>query len=215
MKPLRLNVLLITLIFFSILLFGCGQKSNKPTEDKEKPPESLSQLEKNIDSIIDSLDKEGKIVDISQTNNTQPSGQSKDSSEGQSGNSSDKSNQQSEEGNKSEGSNQNSQEGGAQEQSKNQSQQPQQTEQESVWGSVDKIIKDTHKKWNEYVPSANKVAVTGDMLSSFTADLNTLTNDIAVKNLATTLNDANNLYKYIPEFLSHYSSKSVDIKRLK
>lgn len=194
--------IIITLV---LILFGCNQKSQKPSATDEKPPESLLRVEKSIESIIDSLDKEGKIEEADKPQQGQEA-----SANNQQGNSNQKSNQAEGGGNPNqEGSQQGTQQG-----SQQGTQQGGQ-QQQNPWEQADKTIKEIHNQWNEFQPQAAKIGISKDLIDSFGSDLNTLTNDIAVKNLMSTLNNANNLYKYIPDFLSHYKDKSADMKRLK
>lgn len=213
---MKSHILQKTLIFtiVAMLLFlivGCNKKSQKPQQStSDKPPEVLTNVEKNIDSIIDSLDKEGKIEEstsgqksqgIRESSNT-PSSKSQGSQEGQGG-------QSTQSGQSSQGGQGQSQQGQGQQGT------GQQSQQQNPWDQADKTIKQIHMQWSQFQPEAVKTGVSSQVMDNFSNDLNTLTNDISVKNLMTTLNDANNLYKYIPEFMSHYKDKTVDLKRLK
>ena len=203
MRPKSFLKMIVYILGILIIFCSCGQKSSKPQENQEKPPQSLTQIEQNIDSIIDILDKEGKVQESKNTSSqgsSQSGGSSQDSQ--QSGGSGQSSSQS---GGSSQGST-----GGESSQSSKQTQPSTPTN----WEQVDKIIKDTHKKWNEYQPEAVKIGISSEMTNSFDNTLNTLTNNIDGKSLISTLSNATDLYKYIPEFLSHYKSKSVDIKRV-
>lgn len=187
---------------------ACSKKSQKPEENQnEKPPEVLSKLEQNIDSIIDALDKEGKIETPGQGQQT--------AEKSESSNTQSTKNQGSQEGQGEQSSQEQSGQGQQNQGQSAQGQQQQQMQQPNPWEQIDKTIKQMHMQWNQFQPEAVKAGVSPQISDNFSNDLNTVTNDIAVKNLMTTLNDTNNLYKYMPEFLSHYKDKSVDIKRLK
>lgn len=193
----RKTLILFSILGLIILSSGCSKQNQKPQENKsDKPPEVLTKMEQNIDSIIDALDKEGKIEEGSQAKQGQ---EKRESSNTQSNNSQGSQEQQGQGGQSSQG----------------QGEQNQQPQQPNPWDQTDSTIKQIHMQWSQFQPEAVKTGVSIQVMDKFSNDLNVLTNDIAVKNLMTTLNDANNLYKYIPEFMSHYKDKSVDLKRLK
>jgi len=215
LRPKSFLKMIVYILGILIIFCSCGQKSSKPQENQEKPPQSLTQIEQNIDSIIDILDKEGKVQESTETGKQQGQESKNTSSQGssQSGGSSQDSQQSGGSGQSSSQSGGSSQgsTGGESSQSSKQTQPSTPTN----WEQVDKIIKDTHKKWNEYQPEAVKIGISSEMTNSFDNTLNTLTNNIDGKSLISTLSNATDLYKYIPEFLSHYKSKFVDIKRVK
>lgn len=197
-------LILITIILLSI--YGCGQKSQKPSgQSTEKPPQSLSGIEKDIDTIINALDKEWKTGETAQTGQSSPPRESKDvQSQGSSGQGAQGQSSQSSSGQSSGGQSSGQQSSG---QGSNNQQDP--------WQEVDKTIKDLHKKWNEYQPEALKAGASSESITNFTNSLNVLTNTIVSRSIINILSDANNLYKFVPDFLSHHKDKSVDIKRLK
>lgn len=204
LSNLRLLTLFITIIILTVIS-GCGRQSNKPVQNQSgKSSQPLIQIEESINSIIDVLDKEGKFEQAQEAGeDTNAKDVSKTTGSSQSQNSQQQSGQSDQ------------QQGQQQGQQQTQQQGQQQTQAPSPWEQADRTVKSIHKKWNEYQPEAVKVGIQSEIINNFTNDLNILTNDIANKNLMNTLNDANNLYKYIPEFLSHYKEKSIDIKKLR
>lgn len=213
---LKNNRILIILIYLTLvtLLFCCCGKKDSTSQDskKESPPTSLTQMEQTIDSIIEALDKEAKS-DQQQGGQTASSGSKDSQSSGQGGQGGQGSQgeQQGQQGGQSSQGGQQGQQGSQ----GSQGGQNQQSSQVSQWQQADKLVKELHKKWNEFEPDATKVGTPADTISSFSDTLDILTNDIASVNMMDTLINANGLYKFIPEFLSHYESKSVDIKKLK
>lgn len=210
MKNNRILIILIYLTLVTLLFCCCGKKdSTSQDSKKESPPTSLTQMEQTIDSIIEALDKEAKS-DQQQGGQTASSGSKDSQSSGQGGQGSQGEQQGQQGGQSSQGGQQ-----GQQGSQGSQGGQNQQSSQVSQWQQADKLVKELHKKWNEFEPDATKVGTPADTISSFSDTLDILTNDIASVNMMDTLINANGLYKFIPEFLSHYESKSVDIKKLK
>lgn len=207
-------LIFILIISLTPFIYGCSKQSQKPGQSSEQPPKSLTELETNIDLIIDSMDKEWKVKQdqgsgqgASMRESTDVSSQGGQQSSGQGG----------QQGSPGQGSQQGGQagssQGGQQTSQQSSGQGGQQTQ--NPWEQADKTVKNIHMQWNEFQPEAVKSGVTQDSITIFSTILNNLTNDITNKNLIDTLNDANGLYKFIPEFLSHYKDKSIDVKRLK
>lgn len=198
------NILFIKIFILAYIIIlalsGCSGKKVDSTNQQKNPPQDLIKIEEGIDEIISLLDKEGQIQKTpeSSSNQNQSPKESKDS-------------------NSDSGSKEDSKSGSSKEDSKASSSESntQAPVEKSVWDDVDKTIKEIHKSWNEYHPIAIKDGSKNDIVDGFDTDLNILSNSVANKNLMSTLDNGNNLYKYIPEFFKNYSSDQVNIKRLK
>lgn len=185
-------IILIIIIIFSIT--SCksvnkrpsGQKDNigsKQSEQKKQPPKSLSSLENSTKKMIEDLEN----INKNKQNKNEKDREKKQSKESQSNEKNDEQNTKGEKQTK-----------------ENTSNKTASKETQINWEVFDKNIQEMHKKWNEYEVQAKEDGTDSQLINAFKSQLNLLTEKIMGKNEYEVLVEANNLYKYFPQFLNLY-----------
>lgn len=245
--------MLVVLLLFSLLSAGCGkdkkeqsdggQESTK-SQQSEKAPDQLKDLEASIEKIIQELKgpsagedeeqqpKEGQQAEEGKQDQQQngqaqqkdeqqqeqtkkEEGQQKEQTQQDSGSKND----QQKEGEQQEVGQQKQggkQQGGQQQGSKQQAAGQDKTQPQDQWQQVSDTVSTMHYQWNDYMPDAVKNGASTTLLDNFSNSLNILTNTVATRDRMNTLMAASNLYGLIPDFYSLYKTgSSHEIKRIR
>jgi hypothetical protein len=244
-KIYMLTFLIIAMLFST----GCSSKQEKEepqgkqqsaSEEEDKVPELLEELENSIEKIIKNLD--GPSVEVKEDEEGQAKGQGsqqglqENKQQGTEQKQGDKQQGDSQQGNQESGQSSNgqqevgqqSQEQQAQgQQGQNQQSQGQQTQGQQQtgagqaapgdpWKQITPVINDLHYKWNSFLPMAVKKGAGMPLIDGFSNALNSLTDTIIGKNKTNTLMAASYLYAYIPQLYSLYKTEvSPEIKRIR
>jgi hypothetical protein len=232
------------------LLSGCSSEGNQSSPEhqsseeegqSDKIPESLKEMEENIEKIIGILD--GPVVtpfEGKKMMNTQDSenneggtmakkpGQQETQDKNKNGNSSqgesngNTNNGQDKQDNQDNQKNQENQgKGNGTNSEDNQNMQHKQNTNDDIqgadsWEEITSVINKMHYTWNSYLPEALKMGTNQKTIDDFSNALNSLTNTIISKNKSNTLMAANSLYAYIPDLFTNYKTGApAEIKRLR
>ena len=198
----RIKIMLIIMLLFftSLTVSGCGifkkdsNEQSKESEQNEKIPKPLTELETSLESIF-------RTLGAPATGNDKESSEQQKNSEGQEG-TEDKEGTKDKEGTE-------NKEGGGEEQ------QGQVQNKNEPWEQISQTLDQLHEQWNEYMPEAAEKSTDSKVIDNFSDSLNNLTNIITEQDKVKTLLAANNLHSSIPEFYSFYKTKHIgEIKRM-
>lgn len=221
------KISLIVVTIYILLLCACNQNKETPepqakqvkdTEESDKVPKDLENIESSIEKIIKAL--EGPAVSMKDEKEEDQQNQDKSSSESEGQESEEKENNEEnkeDEGDKKENSDdQNSDEQKSSEDSANKSEPQKTATPKDPWQEISSTINKLHYQWNSYIPSATKKNATRGLIDNFDNSLNNLTSTIVTKDKNNTLLAANNLYLFIPDFYMLYKTPtSPEIKRIR
>ena len=218
-KKLLKSIIILAVSMVILNTSGCSlinrifspQQENPGSEQAEKIPKELEEMESGIESIFRTLgapatgedEKEGQD---GQGQSNQGQSKQAQSSSGQ---------EDSKQSNDSQGEKTQGQEKQGQENQGGQQGQQQKQEGANPWKKVSLEIDGLHSKWNNYLPQAVEKRVDSKVIDGFSNSLNDLTNIIEGKNKTNTLLSANLVYSSIPDFYSLYKVQYAgEIKRM-
>lgn len=189
-KKSILLFIITVIVLASVVLEGCKKEPEKSppkspgtqeTQGKEKEPEELKEITKNIESLIKETQKKQEMAKKppEEEGKQKPQGSKQDAGGG-------------------------SQEGGQQ-----QGQQEQQQEDPlKNWDKEEKSVTDIHKKWNTLEIEAVKIGVDDTLRNEFEDNLDSLTDAIMAKDITNTLKTANELYGSAVKIADFYQTNN-------
>ena len=224
------SAFLSSILVITLLMGGCGKNSEQPNaqlqsaqqqQTQEKEPEKLINIEKNMETLIETLggpsvkmveeegekggEQQGTKQQGTQQQGTQQQGTQQQGTQQQ--------------GTQQQGTQQQGtqQQGTQQQGTQQQGTQQQGTQQQDVgkWPEIATLISNLHYQWNEFMPEIAKKGADMKLVDNFDNALNKLTTTVSTKDTKKTLASLNDLYSYIPDLYSLYRLKmSPEAKRM-